>query len=157
MNKNGVIHRDINPNNIYIFNIGKFFRKIKLGGFSCSIFAKDNNSEPIGSIFYTAPEIIKGLPYDEKCDLWSLGITLYESLFGHLPYGYSVTPNLIKKSILYEDNIIYEKTNIKELNIMFQKLLTINNKNRISHKQFFEYLNKNDKFFKGINWFMTQE
>ena len=48
---------------------------------------KDNNYEKIGTLSYAAPEIIKSLKYDEKCDLWSLGITLYESIFGYLPYG----------------------------------------------------------------------
>ena len=100
LNKNGIMHRDIMPSNLFL--IGK--TTVKLGSFEKAIFIKDNISEPVGSIFYAAPEIIKSLEYDEKCDLWSLGITLYELLFNELPYGKNVTINMIKQSICYEDN-----------------------------------------------------
>ena len=135
LNEKGVMHRNIKPSNIF-YNDSY---NLKLGGFSCAIYTKDNNFEPVGSLYYTAPEIIKNLEYDEKCDLWSLGITLYEILFGYLPYGRSINPSLLKEIILYEDNFYYEKTTIKELDILFDKLLTINRKNRINHKNFINY------------------
>ena len=152
LNKYEVIHRDIKTRNIFLIK-----DNIKLGGFGSSIFLKDNNSEPVGSFFYSAPEIIKSLEYDEKCDLWSLGITLYEILFGYLPYGKVVTPNLIKKSIIYADNFIYGKTNIKEINILFEKLLTINRKNRISYKDYFDYINKKIKVIDVFNSYKNSE
>ena len=107
MNEKGIIHRDLKPSNIFL--IGS---KVKIGGFGNSIYLKDNIHDPIGTIFYTAPEIIKNLQYDEKCDLWSLGITLYEILFGYLPYGKSVTPNLIKEIIYHDDILNFIKTNL---------------------------------------------
>jgi len=131
LNEKGVMHRNIKPSNIFIKE-----KTFKLGGFGCAIYIKDNNFEPIGSLYYTAPEIIKNLEYDEKCDLWSFGITLYEILFGYLPYGRSINPSLLKEIILYEDNFYYEKTAIKELDVLFDKLLTINRKNRINHKKY---------------------
>ena len=152
LNKYEVIHRDIKTRNIFLIK-----DNIKLGGFGSLIFLKDNNSEPVGSFFYSAPEIIKSLEYDEKCDLWSLGITLYEILFGYLPYGKVVTPNLIKKSIIYADNFIYGKTNIKEINILFEKLLTINRKNRISYKDYFDYINKKIKVIDVFNSYKNSE
>ena len=76
--------------------VDSHYRKVKLGNFGSSIYIKDNSSEPIGSVFYSAPEILKNLQYDEKCDLWSLGITLYEILFGFLPYGKTLDYNVIK-------------------------------------------------------------
>jgi len=143
LNKNGVMHRDIRPSNLYL--IGK--EKVKLGGFDQAIYIKENTSESEGSYFYAAPEIIKNLKYDEKCDLWSLGITLYELLFNQLPYGKNATINMIKKSIYYEDIFYYNKINKNKVNDLFKKLLTICPKNRISHKELFNYINKNLDIF----------
>ena len=114
LNKNQIIHRDIKPSNLFFIadNITMIQKPcVKLGGFDYAIYTKDNTSESVGSYFYAAPEIIKNLEYDEKCDLWSFGITLYELLFEKLPYGRNVTINLIKQSIYYEDNFHYDKTN----------------------------------------------
>ena len=80
MQDKGIMHRDIKPGNIFIKDENEN-KRIKLGDFGCSIYIKDNTSEPIGTIFYAAPEIIKNISYDEKCDLWSLGVTLFELYF----------------------------------------------------------------------------
>ena len=137
LNKNGVMHRDIRPCNLFL--IGR--ETIKLGGFENAIFIKNNISESVGSYYYSAPEIIKNLEYDEKCDLWSLGITLYELLFNQLPYGKNATINMVKQSVYYDDNIILNKTNENQIDDLLEKLLTINHKNRISHLEFFNYIN----------------
>ena len=94
----GVMHRNIKPQNIFLKNEDDL-NSIKLGDFGCSIFIKDNTSDPIGIIFYAAPEIIQNFKYDEKCDLWSLGVTLYQLYFFNLPYGKNVTNNIIMKAI----------------------------------------------------------
>ena len=106
IHQKGVIHRDIKPNNIFINENNNI---IKLGDFGCSIYIKDNKSDPIGTIFYTAPEIIKNLKYDEKCDLWSLGVTSYELHTGELPYGPDTTAFSIKKAIYDEKKFKFEK------------------------------------------------
>ena len=120
---------------------------VKLGGFDYSIYIKDNTSESVGTIFYAAPEIIKNLEYDEKCDLWSFGITLYELLFGKLPYGINATTNIIKQSIYYEDNFYYNKFGNPIIDTIFQKLLTLNRKNRVNHKDIFYYIYQNKNIF----------
>ena len=40
----------------------------------------------IGTPLYSAPEILSGEKYDDKCDIWSLGVTFYQMLFGDHPY-----------------------------------------------------------------------
>ena len=132
MNNKEIIHRDIKPSNIFL---SESF-EAKLGGFGCSIFSSENINDPVGSLYYTAPEIIKNLPYDEKCDLWSFGVILYEILFGHLPYGKNLTPKLLKEIIYYEDNLFIRKTLIPILDTFFKGLLTINSKNRINYIEF---------------------
>ena len=143
LNKNGVMHRDIRPCNLFLIER----TTVKLGGFEHAIFIKNNISESVGSIFYAAPEIIKNLEYDEKCDLWSLGITLYELLFNELPYGKNPTINMIKQSLCYEDNFCLCKINEYEINYLLSKLMTINRKNRINHEELFNYINKNSYIF----------
>ena len=140
LSEKGIIHRDIRPSNIFV---NPSVSTIKLGGFGCAIFSKENINEPIGSLYYTAPEIIKKLPYDEKCDLWSVGVILYEILFGYLPYGKNVTPNLIKEIIYREDYLLIGKTDIPQLNDLFKVLLTINRKFRITCNDLLKRVNKN--------------
>jgi serine/threonine protein kinase len=143
LNEKGVMHRDIRPSNLFL----KERDIVKLGGFDQAIYIKENTSESVGSYLYAAPEIIKNLEYDEKCDLWSLGITLYELLFNQLPYGKNVSINMIKQSIYYEDNFHYNKINDKEVNDLFKKLLTISPKNRINHKELFKYIDNHFNIF----------
>ena len=149
IHKKGIIHRDIRPYNIFIKSLEDEKKIIKLGNFSCSIFIKDNNFEPIGSIFYSAPEIIKNLRYDEKCDLWSLGVTLYELYFGELPYGDEANSYKIKKAI-YDKNFIFKKTKIPTLDIFFKRLLTRNPKNRMTFDELFYYIFSNDFMKKDV-------
>ena len=141
-----VMHRDINPNNVFLCDNNNDI--IKLGNFGCSIYIKDNQYDPIGTIVYSAPEIIKNLKYDEKCDLWSLGITLYQLYFGILPYEENnqiATLNIIMKTIYNPEQFNIKKTYIPTLDNLFNKLLKIDPKKRMSYKEFFDCV-FNDKF-----------
>ena len=149
LHEKGIIHRNINPKNIFINNNDDNEDNviIKLGYLDCSIYIKDNNSEPISNAYYAAPEIIKNLKYDEKCDLWSLGITLYELYFGHLPYNIGHDDNYynsIFKMIYNGKNLTLLKTKIPSLDILFRRLLVINPKERMSYDEFFNYVFRKD-------------
>jgi serine/threonine protein kinase len=152
INERGIMHRDIKPDNIFIKIInGNYYNPlIKIGDFGCSTYIKTNNSEPIGSILYTAPEIIKNVKYDEKCDLWSLGITLFETYFTYLPYGYDVTVNKIMNIIYDEKNFKFPKTNIPNLDIFFRRLLCINPRERMDYRELFNYVSSPDFMNKNI-------
>ena len=74
-----IVHRDIKPENIMLHVEGDEKLTIKLGDFGfSSYFAHDKKLDLyLGSPSYMAPEIIKGLGYDEKVDIWSAGVVIY--------------------------------------------------------------------------------
>ena len=83
-----IIHRDIKPENIMITNREKNgCLQVKLIDFgTAKIFEKgQQENKYVGSSYYMAPEIIKR-KYDEKCDLWSIGVILYILLTGRPPF-----------------------------------------------------------------------
>ena len=100
------MHRDIKPHNIYLTKLDNQKYSIKLGNFGCAIKIDENPSDSIGSLLYNAPEIIKDLEYDEKIDLWSLGVTLFELYFGVLPYGPNADINAMMDVIYNEKNFV---------------------------------------------------
>ena len=81
---NGIIHRDIKPQNIIISTDGK----VKVADFGIARASSSNtiNSSVMGSVHYSSPEQSRGGYSDEKSDIYSLGITMYEMLTGHVPF-----------------------------------------------------------------------
>lgn len=88
-NKN-IVHRDIKPKNIFIIDnclkIGDFGLSRKLIKNNKAVVLKSSNNiytSNIGSLFYSAPELLEGGIYNEKVDIYSLGIIIFElfSLF----------------------------------------------------------------------------
>ena len=81
---NGIIHRDVKPQNIIISTDGK----VKVADFGIARAATTNtvNSAVMGSVHYSSPEQSRGGYSDEKSDIYSLGITIYEMLTGEVPF-----------------------------------------------------------------------
>lgn len=81
---NHIIHRDIKPQNIIISKEGK----VKVTDFGIAKAATSNTitSNAMGSVHYISPEQARGGYSDEKSDIYSLGVTLYEMLSGHVPF-----------------------------------------------------------------------
>ena len=82
--KNNIIHRDIKPQNIIISKEGK----VKVTDFGIAKAATSNTitSNAMGSVHYISPEQARGGYSDEKSDIYSLGVTLYEMLLGKVPF-----------------------------------------------------------------------
>jgi serine/threonine protein kinase len=150
LHQKGIMHRNINPQNIFL-NTEDEKKEIKLGDFSCSVHIKDNKSEQVGNFLFSSPEIIGGLEYNEKCDLWSLGATLFFLYFGHLPYSENLSINTIKNIVLdFNNNFMIKKTNIPTLDILFKRLLVINPDYRMTYEEFFDYVFSEDFMKKDI-------
>lgn len=81
---NGIIHRDVKPQNIIISVDGK----AKVADFGIARAASSNtiNSSAMGSVHYSSPEQTRGGYSDAKSDIYSLGITMYEMLTGRVPF-----------------------------------------------------------------------
>ncbi len=86
---NHIIHRDIKPQNIIISKEGK----VKVTDFGIAKAATSNTitSNVMGSVHYTSPEQVRGGFSDEKSDIYSLGITLFEMLTGRVPFNGETT------------------------------------------------------------------
>ncbi len=81
---NHIIHRDIKPQNIIISKEGK----VKVTDFGIAKAATSNTitSNAMGSVHYISPEQARGGYSDEKSDIYSLGVTMYEMLSGNVPF-----------------------------------------------------------------------
>lgn len=83
----GVIHRDIKPQNILLLSNAT----IKVTDFGIASFKRGalsslEDTEAIGSVHYVSPEQAKGEHTDEKSDIYSVGVVLYEMLTGRMPF-----------------------------------------------------------------------
>lgn len=97
---NHIIHRDIKPQNVIISKEGK----VKVTDFGIAKAATSNTitSNVMGSVHYTSPEQARGGYSDEKSDIYSLGITMFEMLTGRVPFNGETTVAIAIKHIQEE-------------------------------------------------------
>lgn len=83
---NGIVHRDVKPQNIMLLQDGT----IKVMDFGIARFARGDSKtmtdKAIGSVHYISPEQARGDEIDEKTDIYSVGVMLFEMLTGQLPF-----------------------------------------------------------------------
>ena len=80
-----IIHRDIKPQNMLISMDGKV--KVADFGIARAVSSQTMNSTVVGSVHYISPEQARGGYSDERSDLYSLGITMFEMVTGRVPFG----------------------------------------------------------------------
>nr|CCA27347.1 predicted protein putative [Albugo laibachii Nc14] len=85
----GICHRDLKPENcLFETNAEDADLKVIDFGLSCmdnSVTGENVMKIRVGSIYYVAPEVLKGR-YDKSCDLWSIGVIVYILLCGYPPF-----------------------------------------------------------------------
>lgn len=77
---NNIIHNDIKPNNIFIYDTGNY----KLGDFG--IATVDNRFKKFGTLDYVSPEVYRGEESNVTSDIYSLGLVMYKLINGELPF-----------------------------------------------------------------------
>ena len=116
---NHIIHRDIKPQNIIISKEGK----VKVTDFGIARAASTNtiSSNAMGSVHYISPEQAKGGFIDEKSDIYSLGITLYEMITGKVPFEGDSTVSIALQHV--QSELSSPKELVPDLPISVEKII----------------------------------
>lgn len=109
--KHGIVHRDIKPQNILVDSQGV----VKVADFGIARLkaqqttrVADVNSSALGSVHYISPEQASGEVADEKSDLYSVGVVLYEMLTGQVPFDGDTAVSVALKHVSEEPRSMRE-------------------------------------------------
>lgn len=147
----GVIHKDIKPDNIIVDKNG--YVRLSDFGFASHI-QTENQCEINGTLEYMPPEILKKEPLSYTVDYFSIGIILYELMFGYRPYHSNSEKELIS-SRLTQSIKVSEITIPKDWNshvcTLINGLLIINPRERLGANKGITEI-KSHPWFKGFQW-----
>jgi serine/threonine protein kinase len=152
LNSNNIFHRDIKPKNILLTKNSKI---LKIADFGLARILNSNSiiNTLCGSPLYMSPEILHKKSHSTKSDLWSIGIVIYEMLFGRHPFTKCNTIAELFHYMTIENIIIPPNNDINEISKscveLLISLLKKNPNDRITWNDFFSHpwLNR----FKFIN------
>lgn len=128
LHQRNIIHRDIKPENILI----GFNNVIKLTDFGSSVVSPRGTKRKTlcGTIDYLSPELINSREYDDKVDIWALGVLAYELVVNCPPFE-EESKDLTYKRIVSGD-LRFPSTISSDAQDLIRKLLRHNAKDRIS-------------------------
>ena len=121
-NEKFIVHRDLKPEN-FLVTIVKSKPFIKLIDFGFAINIKENPklTQYLGTPLYTAPEIVEKEPYNEKVDIWSAGIVLFNMVTGCQVFN-DQSPTSVEDQILY-NSIPFSKVDNEEIKKLLISML----------------------------------
>lgn len=104
--RNGIVHRDIKPQNILVDRQGHVkvadFGIARLKTSQTTLVEGENGASALGSVHYFSPEQARGEVADEKSDLYSVGVVLYEMLTGQVPFDGETSVSVALKHVSEE-------------------------------------------------------
>lgn len=131
-----LVHCDLKPENIMLESAESTLIKVIDFGNS-SVCTKDQKlSNKFGSVYYVAPEVLNS-SYNEKCDVWSLGVILYLLLTGKPPFNGNSDQQILQK--VYTGTYTMDIPEMSEISSgakdLIKKMLTFNADQRISARE----------------------
>lgn len=135
-----IAHMDLKPSNILLTSVRN--PRLKLADFGLAQYLSPDQIETSirGSPLYMAPEMLLDGKYDAKVDIWSVGVILFQSIFGKAPYKSENTDILLEK--IKEDRPIEipsTRSISTECRDLLEKCLKRNPKERIGFDEFFDH------------------
>lgn len=140
MHQQRIVHRDVKPGNLLLSRT----MKIKLGDFGMACYENQVSLELCGTYPYCAPEVIckRALNrklHDHKSDIWSAGCTLFEMIYGQLPFKVVDKATFRKKmnseAILETINYDSQAKVPDDVVRLIQKMLTWQQSSRLTAKE----------------------
>ena len=145
MQNNNILHRDLKLGNVLITFTDEakthFIPKLADYGFSKQLSIYNTRTTHLGTPATMAPEIMMNLPYDEKSDLWSVGVMMYQLYYKEIPYDGMTETEILNK---IRANTPYKQPEDKYFRDLLNKIFVVNPQNRISWNEYF-----NHPFFTG--------
>jgi len=138
--QHNIFHRDLKPQNILVKN-----DVIKISDFGLAKEIQKDTANLLkqtycGSPLYMAPEMMNYRKYDNRSDLWSIGIILYEMITGQPPFhvkNFKQLKDIISKDIILPDK--YSNIISKQLKCLLDRLLQQTPTNRMTWDEFFNH------------------
>jgi len=125
----GIVHRDLKLEN-FLFTSRDPDAALKMIDFGLSKHFSESLSESVGTPYTTAPEVILG-KYDERCDMWSIGVLAYLVLSGDAPFGgcdggslRAVRENILAGSFAFEPEYIWDGVSQQAKDFICKLLVT---------------------------------
>ncbi|XP_026466317.1 serine/threonine-protein kinase ULK3-like [Ctenocephalides felis] len=140
MQEHNICHLDLKPQNLLLTNNPNLTLKVADFGFAVHTLPDKEMTSVRGSPLYMAPEVILKGRYDAKADLWSVGVVLYECLFGKAPYSSQTVKELLTK--IKNQTPIDLPANSKvspECKDLLKRLLQSDPSKRITYEAFFAH------------------
>ena len=138
MVKNNIVHRDIKLENILVkYEQDKFIVKLTDYGISKQVTKSKLCKTHAGTGNTMAPEVLEGKEiYDNKCDLWSIGVIIYQLTFKEYPYS-GISEVALLNNIKNFGQRKFKESNDNNLNNLIRSLLIYDSKKRIEWNNYF--------------------
>jgi len=131
-----VLHRDLKTRNIFLRN-----NEIKIGDFGISrilLGTYDKASTFVGTPYYMSPEVLNHEDYDEKCDIWSLGVVLYRICCHEYPFDGTSLMTIMLKIVSGVSPALNDKYS-RALNNLLERMFDRKPENRPKAKEILQH------------------